>query len=233
LGGRGFGQVLVPPNEPGLDGVFPQVGRDSFIPDMVAYLKADLQQRVARVREGSLRDGYARPNEANLPGPSLALGQPTIVGALRGLAVNNWIGTFGPFLFRDQPAIDYSLTLMDGASTLKPIQVGFLCYTVENASVNWHCDDLFVPYALIGGGIVARFLDALIRHFKESNVRMINVTVSDKGSRFAPNRADRLALVETINFYKSRSFVYIDPSKEEEERTRLRLDLDGVILTET
>jgi len=57
----------------------------------------------------------------------------------------------------------------------------------------------------------------------------LGVTISDRETRFVPNRAARWALVETINFYKSRGFVYEDPLEtaggkpEAPGETRLRL----------
>ena len=92
---------------------------------------------------------------------------------------------------------------------MKPIEVAFVRYKEEaEGTVSWHCDELFVSNALVGGGIMARFLDGLIVHFRSRGVQRITVTISDNRSPFLPNRAARWALVETINFYKSRGFIY-------------------------
>lgn len=167
--------------------------------------------------------------ESSLPGPTLSMGDPTTAGALKGLAVDQWVRIFGGFPDPQQPAISYSLTLRDGSADLRPIQVGILRYSTDESIARWHCDDLFVPYALVGGGIMARFLDALIEHFKAQKRAGLGVTISDRETRFVPNRAARWALVETINFYKSRGFVYEDPLEtaggkpEAPGETRLRL----------
>jgi hypothetical protein len=189
-----------------------------------------LREFVKERFEIRLRDPYARPEEANFTGPSLALGTPTTVGNLRGLAVDQCVRTFGPIGNLEQPAVDYSLTLLRDGVTLEPVQVGFLSYDKVEGSVSWHCDDLFVPFALVGGGIMARFLDGLIKYFKLEKLSEIIVTISIGGSHSAPNRADRWALVETINFYKSRGFVYVDPLRAKEGTTKLRLDLNAVVL---
>ncbi len=190
-----------------------------------------LREFVKERFEIRLRDGKARPDEANLPGPTLAMGVPTTVGALKGLAADQWIRMYGKFSDPAQPAIAYSLTLIDGASALSPIQVAFLRYAEKGKTVSWHCDDLFVPYALVGGGIMARFLDGLIAYLRDEKYEKVCVTISEKGERRVPNRAARWALVETINFYKSRGFFYEDPPMPRQGdppkavETRLRLNL--------
>jgi hypothetical protein len=173
-----------------------------------------------------IQDGKGLPSEARIPGPSLAKSEPMKVRALTGMASAQWVRLHGPFPDPEQPAIDYSLTLTDGVTSLAPIQVAFLRFTEKERMVSWNCADLFVPYALVGGGITARFLDEMIAYFRIQKHERICVTIGDEDGRFVPNRAARWALVETINFYKSRGFVYEDPENSKSLNTRLRLTLD-------
>src|SRR5690606_24333561 len=47
-----------------------------------------------------------------------------------------------------------------------PIPVASLKHTVDGRVAKWRCSDLRVPPWLVGGGIIARFLDRLITHFE-------------------------------------------------------------------
>jgi len=119
---------------------------------------------------------------------------------------------------------------------LNPIQVGFLLYRVENGLdgrpqvARWRASDLFVPHALIGAGIIARLLDAVIdyfvsRGFKQLKVELVTSprsagsTLPEQGR----DRGNRQALTHAINFYKSRDFVYEMPESKDSPEHLVRL----------
>jgi hypothetical protein len=112
-------------------------------------------------------------------------------------------------------ALVYQLTL-EGGATSQPIQVGFLLYTssADKQVVEWHASDMFVPPALIGAGIVARFLDAIIESFRGSASKLrvvLDQRETDATGKKTPPRRDtasRRARVHDISFYKSRGFIY-------------------------
>jgi hypothetical protein len=129
---------------------------------------------------------------------------------------------------RGRQPFSYDLKLepdVDGLA-LRPLQAGFVLVT-EGTTPKGKCDacwddrDFYVPPALMGAGIVARMLDALIRHYddkktvKELRVRLFTEPhpaagpnsgqPSPAGRRLDP--AERTERVRRIEFYKSRGFV--------------------------
>jgi hypothetical protein len=172
-----------------------------------------------------LRDKDTAPELLNLPEATLKIGAPTTDKKLQGLATNQWIRTLGPFPEPERPAIDYFLSLEDGGPSFQTIQVAFVRYSNAEGTLAWDCNDLFVPHALIGGGIMGLFLDRLIGYFRSAGYLRIDVTIGVKHSRPALNRAARWDMVKTINFYKSRGFVYREPSAARQTVTTLQLDL--------
>ncbi len=83
-----------------------------------------------------------------------------------------------------------------------PIPVASLKHRVEGCTAKWTCSDLKVPSWLVGGGIVARFLDRLITHFAENqNVTFIEVDAGQERE-------------EVIAFYKSRGFKWVGQSMQ-------------------
>jgi hypothetical protein len=141
--------------------------------------------------------------------------------AARGLAWQRWAERFGEPRYDGKAVLDYQLKL-DTKGAAGPVQVGFLLFTQNNGgTVAWRTSELFVPHSLIGGGIIARFLDAVLSHFvKETTVAEIRITLEDEGAAprtdqttpLRPDLASRQQRVHTINFYKSRFFVYQPPA---------------------
>ena len=241
-----------------------------------------------------VRDVVAR-NEINGPGAHLTLSDTSVPleAAKDGMAWQQWLARYeepdltiqsqnGPSSERKQ-VLSYTLKLKEAkiagqVTGNKGIQVGFLLFQEEGfessdekaKAVRWKTTELFVPATLIGAGISARFLDALIKHFENLKVpnppagkdafkyqRIIVQLEESRESRaaiktqnekkttaqtgnptggngeetqkarsgFRPDPASRNELVRTINFYKSRGFMYDSPTKDGQLRT-LSLDLD-------
>ena len=193
-----------------------------------------------------VRDTFAR-NEPPGIGAHLELRK---VQNLNGFAFQQWALRYGVVNAEIKYTFQYVLQL-EGEPRLHPIQVGFVTYRVpEEGIVEWNCSALFVPHALIGAGIIARFLDALIHYFFETmNVSTLRVILdgpaglhetpagppgSDTAASVAASpsaapassairprdRGNRQALNQTINFYKSRFFAY---ERDGEETTPRRL----------
>jgi hypothetical protein len=161
-----------------------------------------------------------------------------------GLAGQHWKRRYGEIPHQDKSVLLYLLELeqVPNAASVPPLQVGFLLYSakVEDGRkiIEWATPHLFVPHSLIGAGIVARFLDALIARFcsfdgvEELQVRYDEISGPQPGRgdparalrRFRRDAASRLERVSTINFYKSRGFLYMRPDQTG-ELTRLSLDL--------
>jgi len=116
----------------------------------------------------------------------------------------------------------YEMVLDDERLKGRSIQVGFALVAEDPTGTDGgreaqlDGDDLFVPHALTGGGIVARLLDALIayyrgtekapREFTRLRVRLFQPTA--KGKERFPGKAEREKRIRLIEFYKSRGFVY-------------------------
>jgi hypothetical protein len=197
-----------------------------------------------------IKDPVARPGKIAGPAAVLTLhlvqsGKPIPTG----LALTQWERRFSAPNVTGKRIFEYKLALDDSGTeaSLEPMQVGFLLYTEKpNAegkkSVQWDSKEMFIPHSLMGAGIIARFLDAVRRHFLDnSQYHEIIVTLeapdkSEAGknyenpekqpTKFRPDPAARRERVQTINFYKSRGFTYYRCKEEEGEVRRLRLDLD-------
>src|SRR5580765_4500878 len=78
---------------------------------------------------------------------------------------------FGKLELGKKKILEYRLALESFPKTGEPgpaksIQVGFLLFEEIGNNVRWKTTDLFVPHSLVGAGILARFLESLIRWFK-------------------------------------------------------------------
>jgi patatin-like phospholipase len=131
--------------------------------------------------------------------------------SIRDLACAEWLRRFPGGLSDSTQALAYEMKLhAEGGIALSTVLVGLLVYTPEpgGAGVSWASTDLFVPPMLIGGGIIYRFLDAIIDRFAGSEMR-VTIRVND-GKEAAGNpplgAADRQRLRELIAFYHSRDF---------------------------
>ncbi|MGC4073044.1 MAG: hypothetical protein QM760_11075 [Nibricoccus sp.] len=163
-----------------------------------------------------------------------------VLGALDKLptshAWHQWTLRFGAPLLTDKKALAFTLTLEPSGTIASgdPIDVGFLLYQEvpghEGARcASWDCREMFVPHALNGAGISARFLESTIDYFRDHQKHLTGLRVdidyeddsaAKKSAR--PNRASRLERVQTISFYKSRGFTYLSG----EESTILCFDLE-------
>jgi len=94
----------------------------------------------------------------------------------------------------------------DGRFSFPPIPVASLAHVVEGDTAKWKCTDLKVPPWLVGGGIIARFLDRLISYFEVNDqVRFIEVDAGQERE-------------EVIAFYKSRGFRWVGQSMQKLRR---------------
>jgi hypothetical protein len=121
---------------------------------------------------------------------------------LDGYAAREWVRRAGPeVLTREgRTLVAYELRLLDRPG---PIQVGLFSYADNQGVREWTPDDLFVPPSLLGGGIVARFLDRIV---KELGNKPLRVTLPNEKTHRDP--ATRNQRVRDVSFYKSRGFVY-------------------------
>jgi hypothetical protein len=157
----------------------------------------------------------------------------------------------------------YELALLgyDGTAGGKPLPVGLGIIQEEPFKANgstsaqdpsktlltavWRSGDLYVPQALHGSGILARLLDAIIKHYETSNTggsprRFVQLEV-----RFAPDQiaaagekthskpkilsqAAREQRVQDIDFYKSRGFQYVKAENPMTGEITLTLPLAGI-----
>jgi GNAT superfamily N-acetyltransferase len=168
-----------------------------------------------------VKDNFAR-SEPSGPGAELELA-PVDPSKLRGLAVDHWLRRNGA-VPRAGRAFEYRLNLAPDQRGAQPIQVGFLIFNEADApekTAAWRSADLFVSPPLIGGGIISRFLDATLRRLKADGYAVARVILDDAVAAdvrpaprtAAPRRAprdpaSRQERISTINFYKSRGFVY-------------------------
>ena len=152
-------------------------------------------------------------------------------------AWRQWQLRFGTPSLAGKKALAFALTL-EASGTIPagdPIDVGFLLYREtpghEGAlCATWNCREMFVPHALNGAGISARFLESTIDYFRDNTPHLtgirVNIDYEDDTATHRrstrPNRASRLERVQTISFYKSRGFTYLSG----EESTILCLDLE-------
>ena len=120
-----------------------------------------------------IKDVVAR-NEPAGPGSMLKLVPLDPAEQLKtGFAWQHWLQRHGPLDLAGMQAFEYQLALEsipDGLSQ-KSFQAGFLLCTQGQddggSFVQWDVQHLFVPHSLIGSGIVARLLEAIVGHFKK------------------------------------------------------------------
>jgi hypothetical protein len=180
-----------------------------------------------------VKDSHARAEPA-ITGAELTLTAMAITDpGLQGLAWQQWVARWGTpdlkgFEADGYHAFDYAISLAPGGDgdRGRSAQVGFVLYRQVRCDggvcVEWNSQNLFVPYPLIGAGIVARLLDATINHFTNLVVdrpRQLRVFV-DEMRACAPASAtqkqfsdpgSRLQRVRDISFYRSRGFSYVCP----------------------
>jgi Patatin-like phospholipase len=136
-----------------------------------------------------------------------------------GHAAKQWDLRHGRLFQMDRTAIEYTLTLCSVAEQRRsePIQVAFLLYTLETEGpvkrAIWRQKEFYVPPPMVGAGITARFLEAVITHFiAKTEVTELQVIIEEPSPDDKParrlGRALRLERVQTISFYKSRGFKY-------------------------
>ena len=171
--------------------------------------------------------------DASAHGAMVKLAGPhSSVDHLPGLAWEHWLQRYGAPVIEGKSAFECFLSLDNTTPpALNPIQCGFLLYQIDDAKcVRWSSLELFVPHSLIGAGINARFLDAVIDHFcsktgfAEIHVELEEITpakskeaptkTKQQGNgcvdgKYRPDPASRRARLQTINFYKSRRFEYL------------------------
>jgi hypothetical protein len=108
-------------------------------------------------------------------------------------------------------------------------------------AAGWRAQDLYVPRAFYGSGILARFLDAVVNYYEQQNLvagaarRFVQLEV-----HFAPDQlvsgktalrpkvlspAARQQRVQDIEFYKSRGFGYVKPEHPQTGEITLALPL--------
>ena len=166
--------------------------------------------------------------------------------ALAGMAWDRWCDRYGRPAMAPGGAMEYLLQLESThRTTPAEIQVGFLLYRVvaepaRPTRAEWTSREMFIPHALEGAGLTVRFLDALIAEFRSArpDIGELRVTINVKKSRalprdprpegsapHRPGRAERILMLQTLNFYKSRGFTYAERSADDPERRVLRLDL--------
>lgn len=118
-----------------------------------------------------------------------------------------------------------------GGGAAEPVQVGFLCAREtlrgQTLEVAWKAADLYVPPFLIGGGVIARLLDAVLSHYRqrlrppEVSEVVIRVTFGAGNADASPRgerpltAAERLRRTHDIEFYRSRNFHYAEPPSPE------------------
>lgn len=145
-------------------------------------------------------------------------------GELTGLAAADWRRRNLQAFAKDRSALAALLHLAD--PMLRPLEVGILFYQLEAGSrcVEWNSSDFFVPPSLLGAGVIARFLDAIIEKFEGYDLRVhlddglvdadapaqAGLRPDRKRTRGAGQRA---AVAQTIAFYKSRGFQYEDAAE--------------------
>lgn len=178
-----------------------------------------------------------------------------------GFAWQQWVQRHEPADLSGMQAFEYQLTLEtipEGLSQ-KSFQAGFvLCQSgrdEEGSFVQWDVQHLFVPHSLVGSGIVARLLEALVDYFRKSYAAgqgpdrlqvlldtelkphepkpRANPSQPDlRKAEVQPNAANvhrdpghRLQRVHLINFYKSRGFLITAPGSGSQASHMMRLKL--------
>jgi hypothetical protein len=142
-------------------------------------------------------------------------------------AWTQWKIRYGQPHLDGKKALSYLLTLeaTGHIPAGDPIEVGLLMYREHRDNTGsqyatWSSREMFVPHALSGAGISARFLESTLAYFRDEQPDLgelrvdIEYTEDSTGSRSnRPNRASRLERVQMISFYKSRGFTYLSGDK--------------------
>ena len=154
---------------------------------------------------------------------------------------------------QESKIFSYELQLLgyDGEPDGKKIVIGFAIVeekeiTTEDGknaptgewAATWRANELFVPLALTGSGIIARLLDALIKRYRDAksengrDFRRLEVEFSsalpNKAAQEKPkvlSQAARYERVRDIEFYKSRNFSYVKREDRHTGEIALRLVL--------
>lgn len=94
-----------------------------------------------------------------------------------GFAWQQWLQRNSAVDLAGMQVFEYQLTLetIPAGLTQKTFQAGFLLCTKgeiegQGSFVQWDVQHLFVPHSLVGSGIVARLLEAIVDYFKKSHV---------------------------------------------------------------
>lgn len=103
------------------------------------------------------------------------------------------------------------------ASLVLQVALAIVCIDQTKGTATWAIDDLFVPPELCGGGFHTKLLSKLIEYFNNKNgpysaVHRLEVTLADvspaASTHFRLTPARRQELIERIDFYRSRHFVF-------------------------
>ncbi len=160
---------------------------------------------------------FSDPNRPAPPQPVAALSllaHASVTPLPKGLVSDYLTRVRGSLFDGSTRALEFVLQVDPSAKTFSAIQVALLFYheitTSRGLEIHWRVEDFIVPPSMNGGGVSARFLEAIIKHFREDMRRIysLKVTLADTGAKPPPGRADRWERVNTIAFYKSRRFAY-------------------------
>ena len=150
----------------------------------------------------------------------------------------------------------YTLDLLgyDGDLSRKDLPVGLVIVKEEQISedqwkASWQSTEFFVPRSMLGGGILARLLDALVKQYKKGGAAAKSRNFVRLEVHFAPptpgqeklsqapgekelsskpkvlSQAERQQRVQDIEFYKSRGFQYEKPENSKTGEIVLALSL--------
>jgi hypothetical protein len=133
-----------------------------------------------------------------------------------GLAWSEWSRTAELDAVPGCRYLEFQLKLDSGETNLNslPFSVGLLRFTKipNEEAFEWCSEDLFVPKALKGAGIIARFLDAVVERLRHKGECELRVVFKEEKRR--PDPATRLERLHEINFYKSRGFSFEQPAAD-------------------
>jgi hypothetical protein len=197
-----------------------------------------------RFRVGVI-DKTARPgSERSIIGGQLTLSRATDMEAF--LRSRTWQCYKQRFPDADLNAnatlLRYDLALLgyNGGPESRKLVVGFAS-VLEEAGENstwvarWRADELFVPLAYTGSGIIARLLDGVIKYYENHSsgkFSSLRVEFSARGPDKRPSEkpkvmglAARHERVREIEFYKSRGFGYTKPENPTTGEITLTLGL--------
>lgn len=214
-----------------------------------------------------VQDTFARPgSERSIVAGELKLGVVRQRGKF--LASRAW-QTFqqrhrGFKIPKDKVLFGYKLKLLgyDGKAGQKTFPVGFVIVEEKPSpeiekkdssageaergwTASWQSNEFFIPRSLHGSGMLARMLDALIKHYEQDGSSVAGRKFGKMEVTFSPNQAAseeeepgsgkpkvlshaaRDQRIQDIEFYKSRGFHYNAPEKQSGEII-LTLSLTGL-----